>query len=433
MAAVDDLTELVERAAAAEKSALASKWKDEADVQGLIRRARRSAEEQRQAVSLDTDPSRLSPRWAGLQQNYLDLGAQPALPGQEPTTQEGPGGEYAAPPQLSHQAASQAELDAVAAVGVARMALTDAALAVLQARLARIQAGEDQPDTTAIDGHVPLHGRNPVSRHGPALAHGLRGEISYVLTRKPRNTVKSLAIALALGLLYLGFIRVFQWDRNQKWLPYLGLWVITFVMGGSVCLNAMSFDAMRVRAALDSGARLWHLLVIKNLALLCIVAPVGFLLSALLAWRAGDLEAFIKACALVICFILLWLGVGNVLSIWLPSRDEPIRQRRQSGSLKQFLIAFTVAYLIGYLVNFMLIWRIFAAQALTERLGTAIIPGVLIVLSCISMWILLTVFAVALAQQPKVRRTLQKEIADYQANAEARAFAAEQAAAAEPR
>ena len=81
------------------------------------------------------------------------------------------------PRQLSHQAAAQAELDAVAAVGVARMALTDAALAVLQARLARIQAGEDQPDSAAIDGHVPLHGRNPVSRHGPALAHGVRGEI----------------------------------------------------------------------------------------------------------------------------------------------------------------------------------------------------------------------------------------------------------------
>src|SRR4051812_7783292 len=152
------------------------------------------------------------------------------------------------------------------------MALTDAALAVLQARLARIQAGEDQADA-AIDGHVPLHGRNSVSRHGPALAHGISGEIKYVLTRKPRNTLKALAIALALGLLYLGFIRVFQWDRNQRWLPYLGLWVISVVMGGSVCINAMSFDAMRVRAALDSGARLWHLLVIKNLALLCIVAP----------------------------------------------------------------------------------------------------------------------------------------------------------------
>ena len=251
-----------------------------------------------------------------------------------------------------------------------------------------------------------------------------------MLTRKPRSTVKSLGITLGLGLLYLGYLRVFKWDQNQQWLPYLGLWVISFVMGGSVCINAMSFDAMRVRAALDTGARLWHVLVIKNVALLCIVAPLGFLLSALLSWRAGDLGAFFKACALVICFILLWLGVGNVLSIWLPTRDEPIRKRRESGSLKQFLIAFAASILIGYLVNFMLIWRVLAARALTDRLGEAFIPGVLIVLSCLSYWVLLTVFAVALAQQPKVRRTLQKEIADYSANAEAQALAAEQAAAA---
>jgi len=435
MAAIDDLTELVERAAAAEKSALASKWKEESDVQDLIRRMRKAAEDQRQAVSLDTDSRRLSPRWAGLRQNYLDLGAQPALPGQEPSAQDSLAHESGGSPddgsarRLSHQAAAQAEQDAMAAVGVARIALTDAALAVLQSRLARIQAGEDQPESATVDGHVPLHGRNPVSRHGPALAQGITGEIKYVLTRKPRTTVRSMGIAVGLGLLYLGYLRVFKWDQNQQWLPYLGLWVISFVMGGAVCINAMSFDAMRVRAALDTGARLWHLLVIKNLALLCIVAPIGFLLSALLAWRAGDLGAFFKACALVLCFILLWLGVGNVLSIWLPTRDEPIRKRRESGSLKQFLIAVAASFVIGYLVNFMLVWRVLAARALTERMGQAFIPGLLIVLSCIAMWVLLTVFAVALAQQPKVRRTLQKEIADYQANAEALAFAAEQAAA----
>jgi len=272
MAAMDDLTELVERAAVAEKAALSSKWKEESDVQGLIRRTRKAAEEQRQSVRPDSDPHRLSPRWASLQQNYLDLGAQPALPGQEPSAQESPDNAVAdgfgegvgVGRRLSHQAAAQAELDAVAAVGIARMALTDAAQAVLQARLARIQAGEDQPDAPAVDGHVPLHGRNAVSRHGPALAHGVSGEIKYVLTRKPRNTVRSLGIALGLGLLYLGYLRVFKWDQNQQWLPYLGLWVISFVMGGAVCINAMSFDAMRVRAALDTGARLWHLLVIKK-------------------------------------------------------------------------------------------------------------------------------------------------------------------------
>ena len=120
MAAMDDLTELVERAAVAEKAALSSKWKEESDVQGLIRRTRKAAEEQRQAVRLDSDPHRLSPRWASLQQNYLDLGAQPALPGQEPSAQGSPDNAVAdgfgegdgVARRLSHQAAAQAELDA---------------------------------------------------------------------------------------------------------------------------------------------------------------------------------------------------------------------------------------------------------------------------------------------------------------------------------
>ena len=371
----------------------------------------------------------LSSRWVSLRQDYLDQGAQQDLPEHEPTAEEVLDAEQAGRTvrRLSHSAAAQAERDAVAAVQLARLALNDAALAVLQARLARIDAGEDDPDAAIVDGHVPLHGRNPVSRHGPALAHGVTGEIKYILGRKPRSTVKSLAIALAMGLLYLGWIRLFEWDTDRKWLPYLGLWAIGVVMGGSVCVNSMSFDAMRVRAALDSGARLWQLLVIKNLALLVIVAPIGFLLCALLAWRAGDIYAFYKACALMVCMILLWLGVGNVLSVALPSRDEPILKRKQSGSLKQFIIAFVVAYLIGYLVNGMLVWRILAAEDLANRLGSALIPAFIIMASSAFMWILLTVLATALAQQPKVRRVMQKEIADYNNNAEALAFAREEA------
>jgi len=148
--------------------------------------------------------------------------------------------------------------------------------------------------------------------------------------------------------------------------------------------------------------------------------PCGFLLSALSAWRAGDLGAFFKACALMICFILLWLGVGNVLSVFPPIRDEPIRKRTQSGSLKQFLIALTVSYLIGYLVNLMLIWRVFAAQVLAARLGSVVVPAILVVLSSAVMWLLLTVFAIALSQQPRIRRGLLREISDYTSNAEAR-------------
>jgi hypothetical protein len=429
MAAVDDLTELVERAAVAERTALASKWKERADVEKMVRNVQKNAESQRGELDQQTDALLLSSRWVALRQDYLDQGAQQDLPDHEPTADEVLAAEQQgrAVRRLSHAAAAQAERDAVAAVQLARLALTDAALAVVQARLARIDAGEDDPDAAVVDGHLPLHGRNPVSRHGPALANGVTGEIKYILGRKPRSTMKSLAIALAMGLLYLGWIRLFQWDTDRKWLPYLGLWAIGVVMGGSVCVNAMSFDAMRVRAALDSGTRLWQLLVVKNLALLVIVAPIGFLLCALLAWRAGDIYAFYKACALMVCMILLWLGVGNVLSIALPSRDEPILKRKQSGSLKQFIIAFVVAYLIGYLVNGMLVWRILAAENLANRLGSALIPAVIIIVSSAFMWILLTVLAATLAQQPKVRRVMQKEIADYNNNAEAMAFAREEA------
>jgi hypothetical protein len=439
MPAIDDLTELVERAAAAERLALASKWKDRPDVEKMLRRVRKTAAEQRDELSKNTDGSMLSSRWVSLRQDYLDLGEQEFLPGERPgddpdvdephVTEPHVAEQTPATRRLSHAAAAQAERDAVAAVGFARIAMTDAMLAVVQARLARIDAGEDDPDAATVDGHVPLHGRNAVSRHGPALAHGVTGEIKYILTRKPRSVIKSLAIGLAMGLLYLGWIRLFEWDTDQKWLPYLGLWAIGVVMGGSVCVNAMSFDAMRVRAALDSGARLWHLLIIKNLALACLVAPIGFLLCGLLAWRAGDIYAFYKGCALMICMILLWLGVGNVLSVALPSRDEPIKKRKESGSLKQFLIAFVVSYLIGYLVNGMLVWRIFAAQDLANRLGSALLPAIIIIVSSAFMWILLTIVAAALAQQPKVHRLMQKEITDYKANAEALAFAEEEAAA----
>ena len=440
MPAIDDLTELVERAAAAERIALASKWKDRPDVEKMLRRVRKTAAEQRDELSKNTDGSMLSSRWVSLRQDYLDLGEQEFLPGERPgddpdvdephVTEQSPVAEQTpATRRLSHAAAAQAERDAVAAVGFARIAMTDAMLAVVQARLARIDAGEDDPDAATVDGHVPLHGRNAVSRHGPALAHGVTGEIKYILTRKPRSVIKSLAVGLAMGLLYLGWIRLFEWDTDQKWLPYLGLWAIGVVMGGSVCVNAMSFDAMRVRAALDSGARLWHLLIIKNLALACLVAPIGFLLCGLLAWRAGDIYAFYKGCALMICMILLWLGVGNVLSVALPSRDEPIKKRKESGSLKQFIVAFVVSYFIGYLVNAMLVWRIFAAQDLADRLGSALLPAIIIILSSAFMWILLTIVAAALAQQPKVHRLMQKEITDYKANAEALAFAEEEAAA----
>src|SRR3954469_22397899 len=80
MAAVDDLTELVEASAAAERLALASKWKERPDVEKLVARTRRKAADQLEVLGRPSDPLLLSSRWVSLKAHYLNLGLQEQLP-----------------------------------------------------------------------------------------------------------------------------------------------------------------------------------------------------------------------------------------------------------------------------------------------------------------------------------------------------------------
>jgi hypothetical protein len=170
------------------------------------------------------------------------------------------------------------------------------------------------------------------------------------LTRKRRTVARRLAISLAMGLLYLGFLRAFEWDTRQRLLPYLGLWTILVVMGGAVCINAMSFDAMRVRAARQRRPA---------------VAPTGDQEPGVdLSRRSARLPAQRvvglaggrprRALQGVRLDDLLHPAVvgGRQRLVGLPvdpGRTDP--EAQAVGQLKQFLIAFTVSYLIGYLVN----------------------------------------------------------------------------------
>ncbi|MEO6957384.1 MAG: hypothetical protein ABI137_11635, partial [Antricoccus sp.] len=73
----------------------------------------------------------------------------------------------------------------------------------------------------------------------------------------------------------------------QKWTPYLAVLLISSVMGTAACYNSVSFDAQRVRKSLDQGAAFWQLLVVKNIALILLVLPLGIAVSIALAVLAG--------------------------------------------------------------------------------------------------------------------------------------------------
>ena len=126
-AADEDLTELVERAAAAEQAALAAKWKPRADVDAVRRKVRRAIDEHREhPAGAGSDLHRPSARWSGVREALLvgdpeATDGAPAFPRWPPPH---PSDTLIGPriPAGRLRGAAAREAEAVAAVTVARPA-----------------------------------------------------------------------------------------------------------------------------------------------------------------------------------------------------------------------------------------------------------------------------------------------------------------------
>lgn len=401
MTAIGALNEVAGRAVQAEATVRSAAWQDQGAIDAATQRVDRALRVDREALSRPAlDAVQPSGRW----RYRLD---QMLMPDRDVVGQ--------APPEDLVEAAAQAAADADAAVATARLALLEAHRAVLQARGAALRAGDSDAVAATVRGYRPLAG-NPTLSHGKELGTGVSREMSAVLRAKPRSILVKLGISLGLGLAYLGFIRLYQWDEKSELAPFLALYALSGVIGGVVCTNALSWDATRVREALTSGRRLWHVMLSKNLTMFVLVGAVGVVLSVLLAWRTGAYgTSLVKALGQLVTMMLLWLGVGNVLSVVSPLRVEPLKARFKDGTLKPFLLSFVVSYVLGLGVNLMLTWRVWAKQSMIDELGGVTLPVLMLVLSGLLLYLLLTVLAVNLADQPRFRRALLREMVDYKA------------------
>ncbi len=311
------------------------------------------------------------------------------------------------------------ELDALnpAAAAAAREAATkviaafDAVAAAREAVLAaQLASAEQQVAEGKRTNRRSVRVPRTLSAQGGAMWAGIRSEYHYLVSRKPRKVLRALGIALLGATAYMVWIRLFSWNTYGKWAPYLAVLFISSVMGTSACFNSMAFDAQRVRVALDSGARLWQILVVKNVALMALVLPLGVAMCVALAIITGRPATLLAAIVLVLSILLLWSGVGNLLSVVLPIRDAPLKVHRQSGTLRQFLLEFAITWAISYLVLFLLIWRVYSAKGMGERYDSTLIGVSLLLLSAIFGWINMTVMAVAFANVPSVRQRLRREL-----------------------
>jgi hypothetical protein len=413
VSAIEDLTEVAERAAAADAIARSSKWLDRKSLQRRISDIHRTLDDaaaiadrrllgsrpasevwrRRMAVVLDGEPAAI---------------AAPAAGDAPPTADD-----------LDTRAAA-AEVDAGAAVNVARIALIRAYLAVLEARLAAIDAGDTSATDAAVRGLRPLARSNQMAAHGFTVVGDVRAELRHIVRDRPRDIALRIGISLGFGLAYLAILRFLLWrEVVEHEFPYLALYAFSGIAGSVICTNALCVDAARVRAKLLSGERLWHILVAKNLAVGVIVGGLGLGLNVLVLISTRNGTIFLKATGMFATMLLLWFGVGNVLSVLSPLRTEPLSHRLRDGTLIRFGLSFVVSYGLSYAVNLMLYWRVWAKQTLLERFSSPWVPVLLVVGSALLTYVLFTVLALSLAQQSPRRRALVREMVDYRAGASA--------------
>ena len=301
MPAIDGLSEVAGRAAQAEATARSVTWQDQKGIDAAAKKVDNSLVQDRIALARP-GLSAVAPSetWRVRLAELVD-------PDRDQRTEPPP-----ADPVL---AAAQAEADADAAVAVARLSLIEAHRAVLQARSAALRAGDSEAVAAAVRGYRILPPGNTVVRHGQALGSGVTTEFSNVLRSRPRSILNKLAIGFLIGVAYLVFIWALDWDNNSELLPYFAIYALSGVIGGVVCTNALSWDAGRVRSDLIGGRRLWHVLISKNWSMFVLVGTVGVVLSVLLAWPTGEFSTLIKALGELFTMMLIWLGIGNVLSV----------------------------------------------------------------------------------------------------------------------
>ncbi|GAC49543.1 hypothetical protein [Gordonia aichiensis] len=115
---------------------------------------------------------------------------------------------------------------------------------------------------------------------------------------------------------------------------------------------------------------------------------------------------------------LLWLGVGNLLSVAAALRQELLSERLRDGTWKPYLMSFGISYGVGLDVSLMVYWRLWARSVAAENLsGGDWLALSLVLVSAAFTYLLLTRATVNLARTRIFRRALSREMIEYRPTA----------------
>lgn len=107
----------------------------------------------------------------------------------------------------------------------------------------------------------------------------------------------------------------------------VGLAVVLWCLADTVNTNQLGSDSERAVNSLEAGDSLRRILAIKNLALVVLLVPVAFAISIVHRIMADRWHFLLHTAIFDLGAVVLWMGVGSVVSVLLPYRPISLRAR----------------------------------------------------------------------------------------------------------
>ena len=167
--------------------------------------------------------------------------------------------------------------------------------------------------------------------------------------RRPYGWLLGIAVNLVLSLAYL-VVAPLRDGSHRDWAILVGTYFAVFVLADVTSTNVLGVDAERTRLRLLRGVPLAKILLVKNLALLVVVGLPTLVATAWITVHDEPGYRLTLTIPGVLYPTLLWLGVGNLVSVLLPYRPLPLltrwRERRLWGRTARWLSCLALPYVL---------------------------------------------------------------------------------------
>lgn len=148
----------------------------------------------------------------------------------------------------------------------------------------------------------------------------------------PRTKLNSLIVNAFISLGFF-LISLALGSVNSKVLPIAATVILLWTLADASITNQFTYDKDRIGKLLKKHNDLKQVLIIRNLAIVVLSIPLSIIFGLLMVAIIGKWSELLYGLVMALALVWGWLGISNVLSIYLPFDHLQTKQiiKREKG------------------------------------------------------------------------------------------------------